>query len=90
MIKQPSRKNLIQKLQFKRYEYLIEMVNKCERAKFHYRKSHQGNNPTRKELQTLTGLSKFQLLEVEKTMKYFARQDQKLEKIIEKHAKTVK
>ena len=90
MIKEPRKKNPFQKLQAKRRKHLFEMINKCERVKFHYRKSHQGNNPTRKELQTLTGLSKFQLLEVEKTMKYFARQDQKLEKIIEKHAKTVK
>lgn len=88
--KQPHKKNPIQKLQSKRRKHLIEMINKCERAKFHYRKSHHDSDPTREELQALTGLTKFQLLEVDRTMKHLARQDQKLEETIEKHTKTVK
>ena len=83
------KKTFFQKLRAKRLQHLFKLINQCERAKFHYRKLHNGQNPTTAELQTLTGLSKSQISKVNKTMKRLARQDQKLEKIIEKHTKKI-
>ncbi len=89
-IKPPHKRNFFEKIQTKRRQALLTIINQCERAKFHYRNSHDGHNPTNKELRALTGLSNLQILKVNRAMKQFARQDRKLDKIISKHTRKVK